>query len=245
MLEDYESDENDQSLQRSALATEGSLSVATQELMKKLGTVPSGAQPNEEDLDDELKIFYCSRTHSQLSQFINELRRVHLPPAVTTDLPDSSEQLEPRHQAGVGGLKHLTLGSRKNLCINPKVAKLKSVTAINEKCLELQRPGTPTEHECPYLPTKETEALVNEFRDHALAKIRDIEELPDVGRGLAICPYYAARSVIRPSEVSLLLNTTSRLTLITVDRYPSVSIATAEICERGPWALPEGPYRDH
>lgn len=38
-------------------------------------------------------------------------------------------------------LKHLTIGSRKNLCINPKVAKLGSATAINERCLDLQQTG--------------------------------------------------------------------------------------------------------
>ncbi len=246
MLEDYESDgDNDAQKSRTCVTTDAGLSIVTQELMRKLGTVPSGAQFDEEEVDDELKIFYCSRTHSQLTQFINELRRVQLPPAVIPNLPKPSEQTFTMEPATVGDLKHLTLGSRKNLCINARVANLRSATAINEKCLELQRPGTPAEHKCPYLPAKEKEALVNEFRDHALAKIRDIEDLPDLGRRLAICPYYASRPTIRPSEVSLSLVTGLQLTLTVPDRYPSVSVIASEICQGSPRALFERPCRDH
>ncbi len=97
--------------------------------------------------------------------------------------------------------KHLTLGSRKNLCINDKVLKLGSATAINERCLELQQPSTPADLKCPHLPTKENETLVHDFRDNTLAKIRDIEELGTLGKKLSICPYYASRPTIKPSEV--------------------------------------------
>lgn len=39
------------------------------------------------------------------------------------------------------------------------------------------------------------------FRDHSLASIRDIEELGFLGREIGICPYYASRSAIKPSEI--------------------------------------------
>lgn len=52
----------------------------------------------EEDEDEEpLKVFFCSRTHSQLSQFVGELQR--------TEFGKS--------------LQSVSLGSRKTLCINP------------------------------------------------------------------------------------------------------------------------------
>ncbi len=55
----------------------------------------------EEDDDDEevepLKVFFCSRTHSQLSQFVGELQRT----------------------AFNSSLQSVTIGSRKTLCINP------------------------------------------------------------------------------------------------------------------------------
>jgi hypothetical protein len=40
-----------------------------------------------------------------------------------------------------------------------------------------------------------------DFRDHALAKVRDIEELVDVGKNLNTCPYYGTRQTIKPAQV--------------------------------------------
>ena len=99
-------------------------------------------------------------------------------------------------------VKHVPLGSRKNLCINPNVSRLGSVTAINERCLDLQQSGTPKVDKCPFLPNKENETLVNDFRDYTLAKVRDIEDLGSLGKKIGICPYYASRATIKPSQVS-------------------------------------------
>ena len=157
--------------------------------------------PVEEDLDpiDETKILFCSRTHSQLTQFVHELRRVHLPPPSWLVRAEVLDKVRDEQVL----VKHLPLGSRKNLCINHKVATLGNGSAINEHCLELQQPDTPKDHKCPFLPTGENETLVNDFRDHTLAAIRDIEDLGSLGRRIGICPYYASRRSIKPSEVSL------------------------------------------
>jgi chromosome transmission fidelity protein 1 len=138
------------------------------------------------------QIFYCSRPHSQLTQFINELRRVRFPPSIKD---------ENSKETDIEDLKHLTLGSRKNLCINPKVNKLNSVTEINERCSELQQSSTAKEHKCVFLPNKENQTLVNTFRDHALASLRDIEDMGSLGKQIGICPYYASRAAIRPAEI--------------------------------------------
>jgi chromosome transmission fidelity protein 1 len=127
-----------------------------------------------------------------LTQFINELRRVKFP---------SSFPTENKNKPEIEDLKHLTLGSRKNLCINPAVSKLNSVTAINERCLELQQPITAKEHKCGFLPNNENQPLVNDFRDHALAMIRDIEDMGALGKQICICPYYASRTAIKPAEI--------------------------------------------
>jgi chromosome transmission fidelity protein 1 len=199
LLDDYESDGEERGAGRGQSNSDG-LSAETQALLKKLG-MTVGMHTAEEDIElpDELKIFFCSRTHSQLSQFSNELRRVHMPPAIAPDSPDPGTIGEDDLSEEI---KHLTLGSRKNLCINPNVSKLGSATAINERCLELQQPGTSADCKCPHLPNKENETLVHEFRDHALASIRDIEDLGTIGKKLGICPYYASRPAIKPSEVS-------------------------------------------
>lgn len=165
--------------------------------MAKLGmSITRNRDEDNVETPDELKVFYCSRTHSQLTQFADELRKVELPSALHTDHTDQDPSLEL-----VEAVKHLTLGSRKNLCINPKVARLGNATAINERCLELQQPKTPSDHKCQFLPSKETESLANDFRDHALAKIQDIEDLASLGKRFGICPYYASRQAIRPSEI--------------------------------------------
>jgi len=191
------------------------LSAETQALLAKLGDLPSKAQTENEDvIEDELKIFYCSRTHSQISQFVNELQRVKLPPSIPPDAHDPQSSAPTRTSPATNNdatpkpteqLKHLTLGSRKNLCINEKVAKPGTTTTnINERCLELQQPSTPKDKRCPYLPNKDSEVLVNDFRDHAMAKIRDIEDFGKLGKRIGICPYYATRAAVKPAEVSII-----------------------------------------
>ncbi|KAN0101688.1 DNA repair helicase [Hyaloscypha variabilis] len=190
ILEDYESDREQGNLKKGVAAT--GFSTATLELMDKLGMGASTANEEDDEVEDEIKVFYCSRTHSQLTQFINELRRPKFPPAIRDDVTKDT---------GTEDLKHLTLGSRKNLCINPSVNKLNSLTAINERCSELQQSSTAKEHKCDFLPNKENQPLVNTFRDHALASIRDIEDMGTLGKEIGICPYYASRTAIKPAEI--------------------------------------------
>lgn len=197
VLDDYESDQETDSKAKSFSFNESGISAETQALMEQFGYAVAMKKERQDEAIDETKIFFCSRTHSQLTQFTSELNRVKMPPAIT---PDDAPPDEP--SALVEDVKHITLGSRKNLCINPKVNKLTSATAINERCLELQQPGTSSDCKCSFMPNKETEALVNEFRDHALAKIRDIEDLGSLGKKLGICPYYASRPATKYCEVS-------------------------------------------
>lgn len=64
-----------------------------------------------------IQIYYCSRTHSQLTQFANEVKKT----AFHTDL------------ALANRARLVCLASRKNLCINDEVLKLQSVSRINDK----------------------------------------------------------------------------------------------------------------
>ncbi|KFZ13095.1 hypothetical protein V501_03880 [Pseudogymnoascus sp. VKM F-4519 (FW-2642)] len=195
-LDDYESDREADGASKSGNSSSG-LSAETLALMDKLGVGYGKAreeEEEEEEVEEEIKIFYCSRTHSQLTQFINELRRVKIPPALQPEPAPVKPLLEEE-------FKHLTLGSRKNLCINPSVNKLRSATAINERCMELQQSGTAADKKCSFIPNQQNQPLVNDFRDHALATIRDIEELGDLGKEIKICPYYASRSAIKPAEI--------------------------------------------
>ncbi|KAJ3357714.1 hypothetical protein HDU83_004869 [Entophlyctis luteolus] len=142
----------------------------------------SFAHNDDDDEDDnesigvlqEPKIFYCSRTHSQLSQFVNELKRTQY----------------------VETIRSVSLGSRKNLCINQNVLILHSVQKINDKCLDLQKSGG---KRCPYLP-KEKRPM-REFTDAVNASVRDIEELSELGKGRGICSYYGSRNSIPGSQL--------------------------------------------
>ncbi|EEP82102.1 hypothetical protein UREG_06967 [Uncinocarpus reesii 1704] len=87
------------------------------------------------------------------------------------------------------------------MCINQKVRSLGNATAINERCLDLQRPGVPPDQKCPFAPSQENESAINDFRDHVLAKVQDIEDIGKIGERMGICPYYATRSVIGHSEI--------------------------------------------
>lgn len=201
VLDDYDSD--NEGAEKKSIPKDldhGGLSTTSRELMQKLGLIsePLPGQEHDMALTDETKIFYCSRTHSQLSQFTNELRRVKIPSGAG---PGCAEEGNLPVWPVTEEIKHLSLGSRKNLCINAQVSKLGNPKAINERCLELQQPKTAQALRCAFLPNKENETLVNDFRDYTLAKIRDIEDLGLLGKKLGICPYYASRSSIKPSEV--------------------------------------------
>ncbi|KAL8840570.1 MAG: hypothetical protein Q9170_001256 [Blastenia crenularia] len=198
VLEDYES--GDDSLGSVSARNHGeSFSDVTLQLMQKLdGPSAFTDKGSDTELPEETKVFFCSRTHSQLSQFVHELRRVQIPPAPWLDTPNHQASANTRQQESI---KHIALGSRKNLCINSKVAVAGNTTAINERCLELQQPSTSQEKRCVFLPNTDNEALVHEFRDHTLARIQDIEELGTLGRRIGICPYYSTRASIKPSEI--------------------------------------------
>ena len=198
-LDDYESDNEEQTISRISSGQPSGLSASTLDLLEQFKGKLSSKPAEEDDGEGLTRIFYCSRTHSQLTQFASELRRVEMPPSVpkelSLDLTGEGElELEER-------IKHLSLGSRRNLCINPKVAALENPTAINERCLELQQPGVAAQDKCPFLPSKNDEAQLLNFRDHALATVKDIEDLGNIGKKTGTCPYYASRSVIKHTEV--------------------------------------------
>ncbi|KAI1882536.1 hypothetical protein AGOR_G00251760 [Albula goreensis] len=154
----------------------------------------------DEDDDDDLeedhvtKIYYCSRTHSQLAQFVHEVQKS--PFAADISL--------------------VSLGSRQNLCINEDVRKLGSVQLINDRCMELlknkhEKKEKPAEEEpkrrrgaakavCPFYKHDGLQAL----RDEVLVKVRDIEQLVAQGRETKACPYYGGRLAIPAAQLVVL-----------------------------------------
>ncbi|KAI8318005.1 DNA repair helicase [Martensiomyces pterosporus] len=124
------------------------------------------------------KIFYASRTHSQLQQFIGEVKR--------TDF------------ARRDNVKCISLGSRWQLCINARAREgCHSVHPINERCVEMQQNSK--RKRCTYLPPQHTPML--DFKDAVGQKIMDIEELAKEGQRLSTCPYYGSRAAVNAAQV--------------------------------------------
>jgi chromosome transmission fidelity protein 1 len=77
---------------------------------------------DDDDQDEDLgetKIYYASRTHSQLTQFVHEVNKTVY-----------SDQVY-----------EISLASRKGLCTHEQVRKLPTATRINEACLDMQKKG--------------------------------------------------------------------------------------------------------
>ncbi|TRZ02600.1 hypothetical protein DNTS_016289 [Danionella cerebrum] len=151
---------------------------------------------DDEDLEEEhvTKIYYCSRTHSQLAQFVHEVQKSPY---------GTSVQL-------------VNLGSRQNLCINPEVTRLGNVQMMNDRCLEMQKNKHEKREKALASQTKRSRAVTTAtcpfsgfenmaaMRDEVLVKVRDVEELLVLGRETNTCPYYSARMAIPAAQVVVL-----------------------------------------
>ncbi|TDL22084.1 DNA repair helicase [Rickenella mellea] len=188
------------------------LSLAAQSVIRKLKhpTAPLVAAASEEGQSCCTKIFYASRTHSQLAQLVPELKKLAFlqpnlndvsPGSDDTEIPEI-KNTEPRMVA---------LASRTHLCINDELRR--KVKDLDEGCRELL--SGPKDTRCPYLPTTEDEGRMLDFRDEILASPKDIEDLVVTGKNLNVCPYFGSRKAIPQAQLvslpyNLLLHRTAR-----------------------------------
>ncbi|NXD42210.1 DDX11 helicase, partial [Copsychus sechellarum] len=156
--------------------------------------VVSGLEEDDDDLEEEhvTKIYYCSRTHSQLSQFVREVQKS--PFGKDTRL--------------------VSLGSRQNLCVNEEVRRLGALQLINDRCMEMQKnkhekkSGEENEGKkrrvtravCPFYSYEQMQFL----RDEVLVEVKDIEQLVSLGRETKACPYYGSRFAIPAAQLVVL-----------------------------------------
>ncbi|XP_021041364.1 ATP-dependent DNA helicase DDX11 isoform X3 [Mus caroli] len=146
----------------------------------------------EDDLEEEhiTKIYYCSRTHSQLAQFVREVLKS----------PFGKET------------RLVSLGSRQTLCVNEDVKNLGSVQLMNDRCVDMQRSkreknGTGEDKakrkrqkiqtSCPFYNHEQMELL----RDEILLEVKDMEQLVALGKEARACPYYGSRFAIPAAQL--------------------------------------------
>lgn len=151
-------------------------------------------EPEEEEPLKCLKIFYASRTHSQLEQLVDELGKTRFQPRV------------------------VTCGSRGNLCVNDEVKKLKLNHLINEKCMELRKNGTSDKDKkqktaegakkkrtctksCEFYNTSQIEELVNGVLANKLKTTLQVTKEGTSSKG---CPYFASRKAVPQCQLVLL-----------------------------------------
>ncbi len=149
------------------------------------------------------KIIYAARTHSQLSQFIGELRR-------TKWGKDA---------------KVVALGSRSLLCCNDDVMyqsktnkrnSRRSEADITELCLDMQKKKSSNNSNdvetkkngqkskangCPYLVSRDA---ISTLAMHSMVRPSDIEDMASLGKASHTCSYYASREALAAAEVVVL-----------------------------------------
>lgn len=141
-----------------------------------------------------VQIFYCSRTHSQLKQIVQEIRKTVYAETIRV----------------------VTLASRQHYCTYANVKRLNFNNAINEKCLELKKStkkqptkicdsGNPLKRSkincrCPYYSREKVELM----RDTILGDIIDMEDLITFGEDDKTCPYYSSRMATDDAQIILL-----------------------------------------
>uniref|UniRef100_A0A4X2K9P2 DEAD/H-box helicase 11 n=1 Tax=Vombatus ursinus TaxID=29139 RepID=A0A4X2K9P2_VOMUR len=187
------------------LGREEDLVLAEYDSDEEKKTVSGVLEEDDEDLEEEhvTKIYYCSRTHSQLMQFVHEVQKS----------PFGKET------------RLITLGSRQNLCVNEEVKRLGSVHLINDRCLEMQKNKhgtyqsceaisekknkeeekakkrkTETRTSCPFYNYEQMQFL----GDEVLVEVKDIEQLVALGKEARACPYYGSRFAVPSAQLVVL-----------------------------------------
>ncbi|WVQ99004.1 hypothetical protein IAU59_006136 [Kwoniella sp. CBS 9459] len=193
------------------------LSKEVRELMSKYEATRPKAHLDEEEEEEVPKIYYTSRTHSQLRQLTSELLKTSFPVDNSLQELDRGQDSKSRSIATESaGVSLVPLGSRKQLCINDKVRALAKGSGgderMNEACLDMQKSG---KTRCQYLPGKGEEGMMLDARDSVLASVKDIEDIVMSGKKSHVCPYYSTRRAVKQSQIvtmpyHLLLQKTAR-----------------------------------
>lgn len=176
-----------------------------------------GVDVSDSDEDDfpPTQVIFCSRTHSQLTQVVGELRSTAFGRVAGAASGEEDRRL----------VSAVAVAGRRQLCVNRDALETAGASAsrLNERCLELAEEGRKAgrkagggakkettsdgrggrdvskdeskkekEKGCPFL--RKRRGAVAELAEEALATPMDIEDLASAGVKRRACPYYAARA---------------------------------------------------
>ena len=137
------------------------------------------------------QIFFCTRTHSQINQVIQEAKILY-------DYYNKNSSLFDHKSFP---FSFIFIGSRKQLCINRKINNNKnSLNKINDLCKELNEKK---ETRCKYKNFLNEDSITNKEKficEEMKTEIKDIEDLLKFGEEFNICPYYATHIAINSSH---------------------------------------------
>ena len=138
------------------------------------------------------QIFFCTRTHSQISQIINEEK-------IIFDYYYKNSSLFNHKKFP---FSFTFIGSRKQLCINKKINNnINLLNKINTLCREI---NDKKETRCAYKKFMYDDLLnensKNFICEEIKTEIKDIEDLLKFGEDFNICPYYASHIAINSSQ---------------------------------------------
>lgn len=112
------------------------------------------------------QVIFCTRTHTQISQLINEIKKV--------------EKFR--------DLVVVPLIGRRGLCVHEKVMKAQNMSSLNDRCLDqCESSNGGCKHRDP--------ELLEVLEDNLVNQVHDIEELEVRCQRTKICGYYASRNV--------------------------------------------------
>ena len=132
------------------------------------------------------QIIFCSRTHSQINQILNEAKKIN------------NHILKKKNKEQYKLFSFSFLASRKILCLNDKI-NCYTLNNLNLKCKEI---NSEFSTKCKYYNSSNN--IENLCLKEIESEIKDIESIFNLCKETSICPYYLLKNCMRKTDFILL-----------------------------------------